>query len=127
MRLGYFALTLCLCACAIVRILVLALSPCERPGVAITSGENWRCEELLASRTPIALSHITVLDLELVPGMQSRLAEGLIANRNEIAQLAQHLDSQHLWSALTVVKGVGVKRAKRYIREFRLKAIDSSP
>lgn len=74
----------------------------------ISSGAHRNCaESLLALGHKLNLSSISQTDLELLPGISSRLSAAIIKDRDKILEDARELEVDRRYQALQRVKGIG--------------------
>jgi hypothetical protein len=77
-------------------------------------------ESQLARGEPLPLETVTLLDLELIPGVSFTLATKILAAKGEIQTRAQLVAPPHRFRALEAVHGIGPKTALRLSRYLRV-------
>ena len=71
-------------------------------------------EALLARGRRIKLCESGIYELELVPGVSDVLAIRILSKRLELEQRAAELQPDQRWQAWQIVKGIGIKTAKKF-------------
>ncbi|RMD87676.1 MAG: hypothetical protein D6808_01040 [Candidatus Dadabacteria bacterium] len=89
--------------------------------------ESLNSEGILALGQKIPLSKADLYDLELISGISDTIGRALLRDKLKIISKARELPPGQKYKALTIVKGIGEKKAKKFYNYLTFKSTPYLP
>lgn len=78
-------------------------------------------ESRISTGRKLLLSKTNPSSLQLIPGVSDILTDKIVSSKDRILQKAQKLESAESHNALTLVEGIGKKKAKKLSEHLEIK------